>query len=125
MRSTGHIVGSSASDGQNINALFFMLGWARCRSYEKCAATRYTELVFLYLVGYVGHVVHSSAIGCEMSACYFSCSCGPCRSYVKRDGTRYIKLKFLHPRGYASHVVHFGASGARNVDSLVLMLGLA
>jgi hypothetical protein len=38
-----------------------MLGWARYRFLRKHVGTRYTEHVFLHLVGYAGHVVHSGA----------------------------------------------------------------
>jgi mannose-6-phosphate isomerase-like protein (cupin superfamily) len=40
-----------------------MLGWDRYGFQKKHAETRYIELVIFYLVGYVGHVVHSSAFG--------------------------------------------------------------
>jgi hypothetical protein len=53
----GHIVHSGASVTQNINTIFFMLGWARYRFLKKGVRTRDTELVLLHLVGYAGHVV--------------------------------------------------------------------
>jgi hypothetical protein len=34
------------SGARNINALFFMLGWARCDFQKKHTRTRYAELVF-------------------------------------------------------------------------------
>jgi hypothetical protein len=51
MGSVGHIVHSSASRAENIDVLFFMLGWARCSFHKKHVRTRYVELVFLHPVG--------------------------------------------------------------------------
>jgi hypothetical protein len=33
----------------------------RCDFHKKHAGTRYNKLVFLHLVGFVGHLVHSGA----------------------------------------------------------------
>jgi hypothetical protein len=51
-------VRSDASGAQNVDALFFMLRWAWCRSLKKRVRTRYAKLVFLFPVRYPGHVVH-------------------------------------------------------------------
>jgi hypothetical protein len=38
---------------------------ARCGFHKKRAGTRYTKLMILHPVGYVGHVVHSHASGMQ------------------------------------------------------------
>jgi hypothetical protein len=51
-----------------------MVRWGKYGIDKKCTRTRYAELVFLYLVGFAGHVVHSGASGRETLTQYFSCS---------------------------------------------------
>jgi hypothetical protein len=58
-------VHSGASDVQNVDALFFMLGWDRYGFHKMCVGTRYAELVFLHLVGYLGHILHSDPFGAQ------------------------------------------------------------
>jgi hypothetical protein len=72
----GQVVYSGASEAQNVDALFLLLGWVRCGFHKKCGRTHYVNLVFLHSVQSVGHVVHS---GCEMSMHYLSCSVRPVR----------------------------------------------
>jgi hypothetical protein len=54
---------SGAFEPQNIDALFFMLGWDQYECQKKCAGTHYAKLIFLHPVGFVGHVVHSVVAG--------------------------------------------------------------
>jgi hypothetical protein len=63
MGSAGHVVRSGKSGAQNIDGLFFKLGWARCSSHIKRIRTHYTELGVLHPVGYAGSVVHSGLSG--------------------------------------------------------------
>jgi hypothetical protein len=48
---------------QNVDALFFMIGWTWGGFHKKCTGTRYAKLMFLHPVVSVGYVGHSSAFG--------------------------------------------------------------
>jgi hypothetical protein len=87
--STGH-VHSGASRAQNVDALIFMLAWAEYGFKKKYARKRYAELVSLYPMGSVGHVVHSSASGVQnVDALFFLLRWARCAFYKKRVGTCY------------------------------------
>jgi hypothetical protein len=79
VRSVGHVVHSGVSAAQNVNALFFMLGWAQCGFHKKRTSARYAELMFLHLVGFVGHVVHSGVTVARQRN-IFHAQVGPVRS---------------------------------------------
>jgi hypothetical protein len=48
---------------QNGDALFSILGWARCSLHKKRTGTRYGELMFLHLLGSVVLIVHYGTSG--------------------------------------------------------------
>jgi hypothetical protein len=52
-----------ASEARNIDALLFILRWARCGSNKKHVRTRYAKLVFLHPVESASHVVCSVESG--------------------------------------------------------------
>jgi hypothetical protein len=76
VRSAGHVVYSSASGTENVNALFFMLGSAHCSFHIKRVRTHYSKLVFLRSVGSAGHIVHSGAFGARNIDILFSIESG-------------------------------------------------
>jgi hypothetical protein len=63
MGSVGLIVHSGVPEEQHVDALFFVLGWARYGFHKKRAWTRYAKLVFLHMVGSASHVVYSGSSG--------------------------------------------------------------
>jgi hypothetical protein len=65
------------SGPQNINTLFFMLGWASTDSPKKRFGTRETKIVFLDPLGSVGHVAHPVCPGLKTLRHFLSCLGGP------------------------------------------------
>jgi uncharacterized membrane protein YqjE len=80
---------------------------------KKTIGTCYAKLVLLYLLGSVGHVVHSLASGAQnIDALFFMLVWDQFRFNQKHDGTCYTELVFWHLVVSAGHVVHFGVFGA-------------
>jgi hypothetical protein len=75
------------------------------------------ELVFLHLVGSVGHIVHSSAVRAQNVDTLFLLGWDRYGFIKKHTMTRYTELVFLYSVGSVGHVVHFGASEPRNIDT--------
>jgi hypothetical protein len=59
MGSAGHIVHTSASGMQNVDALFSILGWAKCSFHINMAGLITTKLCVLHQVGSAVHVAQN------------------------------------------------------------------
>jgi hypothetical protein len=79
----GHVGHSGASEACNVDALIFMLEWARCGFHNKRTGIRDAEVVFLHPVGSEGHIVHSVHPGHETLTDYFSSSGGTSTDFRK------------------------------------------
>jgi hypothetical protein len=102
----------------------FLLVWDRYGFKNKCVETCYDKILFLHLVGYAGHIVHSSVSGVRNIETLFFMLVWDRYGFHKKDiGTPHAELMLLHPVVSVGHVVHSGASLARNLDALYLMLG--
>jgi hypothetical protein len=102
--------------------LFFILRSNLYGFDKKRVETHYAELVFLHLVGFSAHIVHSSASRHKMSTHYFLYLSGPDVVSIDRAlGHVTLKLCFWHQS--AGHVVHSSASRARKMIALIFMLG--
>jgi hypothetical protein len=76
-----------------------------------------------HLLGYAGHVVHSSVFGAQnIDTLIFMLVWDRCSFHKKHVGTSYVELLFLHPVGFAGHIVYCGASRKRNINALFFML---
>jgi hypothetical protein len=91
---------------------FFLLRWDQHGFDKKRTGTCYDELVFLHMVGSVGHVYYSSVSGAQnVDALYLMLGWARCDFHKKPVVTRYTELVFLHLVGSVSHIVHSVASG--------------
>jgi hypothetical protein len=66
--------------------------------HKKGVGTRYFELLFLYLVGSAGHIVHSDASGPRnINTLFVMLGLAWCGFIKKCTGTHHAELVFLHP----------------------------
>jgi hypothetical protein len=79
----------------NTDALFFILGWEWCSFHKKRIGASYVKLVFLHLVGYEGHIVHSGTSWARNVDALFFMLVWDCHWFhKKRINTCYAELMF-------------------------------
>jgi hypothetical protein len=121
--STGQVTHSGASGAQNVDAMFFMLGWDWCSFHKNCVGTSYIKLVLLHPGGYAGHKVHYGASGMKHRCTIFHARVGPVWIPQKVNWDTLRRTCVLYPVGSVGNVVHCGVSGARIINVLFFLLG--
>jgi hypothetical protein len=130
----GYVVHVVQSTVQNVDVLFFMLGWAHYGWHNKRIMTQHVELVFSHLAGSTGHVVWYVVSrardlwvvvpeACNVNSLFLLHGLARCWDHKKCARTRCTKHVFLHLVGSAGHILHSGASWASHMDTLFFMTG--
>jgi hypothetical protein len=122
LRSAGHGVHFSAFGAQNIDTLFFILGWARCVSTKSMLGHVTSNLYFC-----IGRICGSCGafrciLGVKRRCAIFHARVGPVQFQEKAHWGTLRRTCVFHQVGSTGHVVHSGASVAPNVNALFFML---
>jgi hypothetical protein len=87
--------------------------WDQHRFHKMRVGIPYAELLFLYPVGFAGHIMHSSATGAgNIDVLFFMLGWDRYGFHKKHARTHCAKVVFLQPLGSTGHVVHSIAFGA-------------